>query len=222
MAHSSSDLPSETQKEAIREQLTGRGRNITDPRVVQAMTEVPRHAFVPEMFQDQAYSDGPIPIGYGQTISQPYVVALMTQSLQLKPTDRVLEIGVGCGYQTAVLSRLAREVFGMEIVDALAREAQATLRRIGVTNATIRTGDGYGGWPEEGPYDAILVACAPDHVPEQLIEQLKPGGRMVLPVGNLMTGQELWLHERTPTNVSSRPILPVRFVPMTRGTRREF
>ncbi len=213
--------PDAVQVATLLQQLTGRGRNIADSRVIRAMTEVPRHEFVPENLREKAYGDSPLPVGFGQTISQPYVVAFMTQALRLKPTDRVLEIGVGCGYQTAVLSRLAARVYGMEIVESLAKQATATLHRLGVANATIRAGDGYLGWPEEAPFDAVLAACASDHVPLSWLEQLRPGGRMVLPMGDPVSGQDLWLLEKSCDSVSRRTILPVRFVPMTGEASRK-
>lgn len=207
--------PTARQADAIRRQLTAHGRGIQDERVIRAMTSIPRHFFVPEEFATEAYADGPLPIGCGQTISQPFVVAFMTQALNLKPSDRILEIGVGCGYQTAVLSRLAKEVYGIEIVRELAERATVALDRMGADNVSIRAGDGLEGWPEEAPFDAILVACAPNHIPQSLVDQLASGGRMILPVGERHECQNLWLLENRGGAIRRESILPVRFVPMT-------
>ena len=147
------------------------------------MRKVPREQFVPEQIRGQSYSDGPLPIGYDQTISQPFIVAFMTEKLGLRPTDRVLEIGTGSGYQAAILAELAAEVYTIEIVEPLGKTAEATLQRLGYKNVHVETGDGYKGWPKHAPFDAIIVTCAPDHVPQPLVEQLKEGGRMVIPVG---------------------------------------
>lgn len=200
---------------ALRRQLTGRGREIANERVIDAMLRVPRHAFVPVGRRAEAYADHPLPIGHGQTISQPFIVGYMTAALDLRPTDRVLEIGAGCGYQTAVLAELADEVYAIEIVPALARQAAETLARLGYNNAHVRQADGWFGWAEAAPFDAILVACSPGTIPSALVDQLKPGGRMILPVGDLNSGQELTLVEKTATGISRQSVLPVRFVPMT-------
>lgn len=200
---------------ALRRQLTGPGRNITSSRVIDAMLHVPRHAFVPAGLRPAAYDDGPLPIGYGQTISQPYIVAFMTEAIDPRPGDRVLEVGAGCGYQTAVLAELAGEVFALEIVPALAAEAADRLQALGCRNAQVRLGDGWRGLPDHAPFDAILIACAPDRIPEALLDQLKPGGRMVLPVGRQSGNQELVLIEKTPSGLRRQTLLPVRFVPMT-------
>lgn len=181
------------------------------------MLRVPRHAFVPPHLRADAYRDGPLPIGHGQTISQPFIVAYMTAALDPQPGDRVLEIGAGCGYQTAVLAELAGEVFAIEIVASLADQAADKLRQLGYRNVHVRHADGWHGWMAEAPFDAILVACAPDRVPEALVEQLKPGGRMILPLGNLETGQKLVLVEKTARGICQEAVLPVRFVPMTGG-----
>jgi len=195
----------------VAEQIARRG--IDDPRVLGAMRRVPRHELVPERVRAQAYDDRPLPIGHGQTISQPYVVAFMTEALELAPSDRVLEVGTGSGYQAAVLAELVRAVWTIEIVAPLAERAAHDLARLGYQNVQVRAGDGYRGWPEHAPFDAIIVTAAPDHVPEPLIAQLAVGGRLVLPVG---TGtQELVLIERTPDGVRRRRLLGVRFVPMT-------
>lgn len=196
----------------VEEQIAGRG--VEDAAVLDALRQVPRHLFIPESVRDQAYEDYPLPIGEGQTISQPYIVALMTQLADLGPDDKVLEIGTGSGYQAAVLSRLAREVYSIEILEPLGRRASQTLRRLGYDNVNVRVGDGYGGWPEEAPFDAILVtAAAPDQPPPPLEEQLKVGGRMVIPVGKYF--QDLVVLTRTQKGKVRRSVIPVRFVPMT-------
>ncbi|MGE3310944.1 MAG: protein-L-isoaspartate(D-aspartate) O-methyltransferase [Limisphaerales bacterium] len=203
----------------IREQLTGPGRDITNRNVLRAMAEVPRHELVPDEWRDEAYQDHPLPIGHGQTISQPYIVAFMTQALDPRPTDRVLEIGTGSGYQAAVLGRLVREVFSIEIVGSLARRAAADLRRLGSTNVTVRAGDGFLGWAEEAPFDAIIVTCAPTSIPQPLVDQLRDGGRMVIPVGDVESGQELYLLTKRGGRVEREAVLPVRFVPMVRASK---
>jgi len=200
----------------VTEQLAG--RDIRAPRVLEAMRRVPRHLFVPMPQRLSAYEDFPLPIGRGQTISQPYIVAYMTQALELEPTDKVLEVGTGSGYQAAVLGALAAEVYTIEIVGRLAERAKAALARAGYANVHVRHGDGYEGWPEHAPFDAIMVTAAPDHVPPPLIRQLAVGGRMIIPVG---TGyQELRLLEKTDEAVVERSTIPVRFVPLTRERRR--
>ena len=190
-----------------------RGRNIRSARVLDAMAIVPRHLFIPEANRRDAYDDSPVPIGYGQTISQPYIVAFMTQALEIGPADRVLEIGTGCGYQTAVLATLASQVYSMEIVAPLAERARATLAALGYRNIEVRTGNGYLGWPEQAPFDRIMVTAAPDEVPETLVEELKVGGLMAVPVGTAM--QELRILRRTAGGTETLETLPVRFVPMT-------
>ena len=200
----------------IQHQLTGPGRDIRDPRVLQAMETVPRHELVPEPVRADAYADSPLPIGYGQTISQPYIVAFMTEKLAPKPTDRVLEIGTGSGYQAGVLSELVKEVYTIEIVDALANRAATDLRRLGYTNVFVRSGDGYQGWPEKAPFDSVIVTCAPEAIPQPLITQLKEGGKMIIPVGPQGGIQELYLLEKHRGRVVKQAVLPVRFVPMTR------
>ena len=194
----------------VREQLEARG--IRDPRVLAAMRSVPRHEFVPAVHRDAAYQDRPLPIGHGQTISQPYVVAAMTQSLALDGDEKVLEVGTGSGYQAAVLAEIAEQVFSIEIVEALAVSAREALERGGYQNVRVRVGDGYQGWPEQAPFDAIIVTAAPDHVPQPLVDQIAVGGRMVLPVGRDI--QELLLIKRTPEGVDRERLLGVRFVPM--------
>lgn len=198
----------------VREQLTGWGRGITNKEVLKAMGRVPRHEFVPSHLRPLAYRDHPLPIGHDQTISQPYIVAFMTEKLDPQRTDKVLEIGTGSGYQAAVLAELVAEVYTLEIVEALALASKATLNRLGYTNVHIRFGDGYKGWPEARPFDSIIVTCAPDHVPEPLIEQLREGGKMIIPVGP-QGSQELYLLQKEGGTLSRRAVLPVRFVPMT-------
>jgi protein-L-isoaspartate(D-aspartate) O-methyltransferase len=195
-------------------QLLGPDRGITNARVLAVMGRVPRHEFLPASLRAQAYGDHPLPIGYDQTISQPFIVAFMTEKLEPKPTDKVLEIGTGSGYQAAVLAELVREVYSIEIVEPLARRAEADLKRLGYTNVMVRAGDGYKGWPEAAPFDAIIVTCAPEHVPQPLVDQLKEDGRMIIPVGP--TGdQELYVLRKKGEKVERRAVLPVRFVPMT-------
>src|SRR5213593_1546472 len=204
----------------VRDQLSGPGRAITNARVLDVMRKVPRHEFVPERNRSLAYEDGPLPIGYGQTISQPYVVAFMTERLDPKPTDRVLEIGTGSGYQAAVLAELVAEVYTIEIVEPLARRAEADLKRLGYTNVMVRAGDGYKGWPDAAPFDAVIVTCAPDHVPQLLVDQLKDGGRMIIPVGPAGNQELVLLHKRG-KRLEKRAVLPVRFVPMTGEAQRK-
>ena len=188
-------------------------RDIKDPRVLEAMRRVPRHEFVPDAMRGNAYLDSPLPIGHDQTISQPYIVAYMTEALELDATHRVLEIGTGSGYQAAVLGELAKEVYTIEIVAPLADRARQTLKNLGYTNVHIRTGNGYLGWPEQAPFDRVMVTAAPDAVPPALIEQLKVGGLMAIPVG--VGDQELRILRRTTSGLEVLRTLPVRFVPMT-------
>jgi protein-L-isoaspartate(D-aspartate) O-methyltransferase len=196
----------------VREQIAERG--VRDRRTLEAMRSVPRHFFVPASFRRYAYADAPLPIGHGQTISQPYIVAFMTEALELKPADRVLEIGTGSGYQAAVLARVCSEVYSIEIVEPLATEAAARLKRLGYTSVHLRTGNGYHGWPEAAPFDAIIVTAAPDELPEVLLEQLAVGGRMVAPVGR---GEQVLVRiRRTQGDYKRENLLPVRFVPMVR------
>jgi len=208
---SPSDEYQVAREQMVREQIEARG--IRDARVLAALRKVPRHLFVPPDEQREAYIDYPLAIGYGQTISQPYIVAFMTEALELKPRDRVLEIGTGSGYQAALLAELVPEVYSIEIVEALAREAEARLRRLGYSNVHLRAGDGYRGWPEAAPFDAIVVTAAPDHIPQPLVDQLREGGRMVLPVGRW--DQELVRLRRKGASILRESLLPVRFVPMT-------
>ena len=192
-------------------------RGVKDPRVLDAMRAVPRHEFVPAALREDAYGDSPLPIGHGQTISQPYIVALMTELARPSPSDRVLEVGTGSGYQAAVLSRLVARVFSVELVDPLAQSAASTLRRLGYANVTVRSGDGYLGWPDEAPFDIIIVTAAPEEVPAALLSQLKPGGRLIVPVGRVYDVQDLQLIEKDATGrVSTRSVIPVRFVPMVK------
>jgi protein-L-isoaspartate(D-aspartate) O-methyltransferase len=205
------DPAAQARRRMVEEQLSARG--IEDARVLAAMGKVPRHQLVPREVRSQAYADRPLPIGEGQTISQPYIVAYMTEQLRLKGGERVLEVGTGSGYQAAVLAEIAAEVYTIEIVAALGKRAEGDLARLGYKNVTVRIGDGYRGWPEKAPFDAIVVTAAPPEVPAPLIEQLKPGGRLVLPVGE--TFQELLLVTKDAGGVQRKRLLPVRFVPMT-------
>lgn len=205
----------ELRRRMVREQLSPPGRDITHAGVLEAMGKVPRDAFVPENIRRMAYEDRPLPIGFGQTISQPYIVALMTQTLDPRPDDRVLEIGTGSGYQAAVLAELVKDVYTIEIVEPLAENASRTLKKLDYGNVSVRAGDGYLGWPEAAPFDCIIVTCAPERVPEPLVEQLREGGRMMIPVGREGTVQELILLTRREGKLEKRSILPVVFVPMT-------
>ncbi len=187
-----------------------------DPRVRQAMATVPRHEFVPAGERRYAYANQPLPIGHGQTISQPYIVAIMTDLIEPEPDDVVLEVGTGSGYQAAVLARVVRKVCSIEIIPALAKRARRDLNRLGFGNVETRTGDGYYGWPDCGPFDAIVVTAGAAHIPPPLIEQLKPGGRMIIPVGSRFLTQQLLLVEKDAAGeVTTRHVLPVRFVPLT-------
>ena len=205
-----SDATAEDRERMVREQITARG--VRDPRVLAALSRVPRHELVPEAVRAHAYEDRPLPIGFDQTISQPYVVAYMTEQLQLSGDERVLEIGTGSGYQAAVLAELAREVFSIEIVEPLGERARADLARLGYRNVQVRVGDGYRGWPEQAPFDAIIVTAAPGHVPQPLIDQLAVGGRLVVPVGGVY--QELLLLSRDADGIHEERLIDVRFVPM--------
>ena len=200
----------------VERQLKDRG--IKDERVLAAMGKVPREAFVPPESRAVSYEDGPLPIGHGQTISQPYIVAFMTEQLRLKPSDRVLEIGTGSGYQAAILAELVSEIYSVEIVEPLAKNAEATLQRLGYKNVHVKIGDGYKGWPDVAPFDAIIVTCAPEKVPQPLIDQLKDGGRVVIPVGERFA-QQLYLLEKKNGQIKESVTLPVRFVPMTRKAK---
>jgi protein-L-isoaspartate(D-aspartate) O-methyltransferase len=201
----------------VEEQIAARG--VKDPRVLEAMRQVPRHEFVPFNWRAMAYVDRPLPIGYEQTISQPYIVAFMTEQLKLTSAETVLEIGTGSGYQAAILARLAAQVYSVEIVAPLAEAARGTLQRLGCWNVHIKTGDGSEGWPEHAPYNSIIVTCAPEDIPQALVRQLKEGGRMMIPLGKALH-QELILLEKREGVIHQKAVLPVLFVPMTgRGLR---
>jgi protein-L-isoaspartate(D-aspartate) O-methyltransferase len=212
MAPTAAEKDAERRTRMVETQIVARG--VRDPRVLAAMREVPRHLFVDAAHRDQAYEDHPLPIAGNQTISQPYIVAVMTELLDLQPRDRVLEIGTGSGYQSAVLSRLASEVYSIEIVPELARAAGDRLKQLNFANVKVREGDGYRGWPEHAPFDGIIVTAAPPRIPEPLLDQLAPGGRMVIPVGDFF--QELKVFSKDGNGkITEKDILPVRFVPMT-------
>jgi protein-L-isoaspartate(D-aspartate) O-methyltransferase len=188
-----------------------------DARVIAAMAKVPRHEFVPDEYRAMAYLNQPLPIGYSQTISQPYIVAIMTDLLGVFEDGRVLEVGTGSGYQAAVLGELCDQVYSIEIVEPLGQQAQGLLKRLGYTNVHVKIDDGYLGWPEHAPFDGIIVTAAAPEVPQPLIDQLKPGGRMIIPVGQHFGGQELLLIEKNAQgDISREDVLPVRFVPLTR------
>ena len=192
------------------------GKKALDRRVMDVLARVPRHEFVPPELRDRAYENRPLPIGYGQTISQPYIVALMTDLLGVGPGDAVLEIGTGSGYQAAVLAEIVRRVCTIEIIPQLGEEARARLERLGYRNVEVRVADGYYGWEERAPFDAVVVTAASSHVPQPLLRQLKPGGRMVIPLGAPFMVQQLMLVEKTPAGtVKTRQVLPVVFVPLT-------
>jgi len=202
----------EARARMVRNELAG--RDIRDRRVLEAMGRVPRQQFIPERLADEAYRDGPLPIGHGQTISQPYIVALMTQLVEPKSTSRALDIGTGSGYQAAILAELCKEVYSIEIVEPLATAAKERLAEMGYTNVTVRHGDGYRGWQEHAPFDVIIVAAAADHVPKPLVDQLAPGGRLVIPVGHFF--QDLLLVEKQADgSIIRKSVAPVAFVPMT-------
>src|SRR6267143_2015380 len=209
------DFAAERQR-MVMEQLMPRG--IHEERVLAAMAKVPREEFVPEDSRAASYTDQPLPIGYGQTISQPFIVAFMAEQLRLAPGDRVLEIGTGSGYQAAILAELVAEVYSIEIIEPLKRNAEAALQRLGYKNVHVKAGDGYKGWPEHAPFDSIIVTCAPERMPQPLIDQLKYGGRMIIPVGAKFA-QELYLLEKKNGRLEQSAVLPVRFVPMA-GERR--
>ena len=201
---------SKLREEMVNTQIEARG--IKDRRVLEAMRKVPRHKFVPRLYQRFAYRDFPLPIGEGQTISQPYIVALMTDLLKLTGNERVLEIGTGSGYQAAILAELTHYVYTIEILPVLAERAEELLKRLGYKNIVVKCGDGYLGWEEYAPFDAIIVTCAPEEIPQALVEQLADGGRMVIPVGS--NYQELMLIEKKNNQIKIKNIIPVRFVPM--------
>jgi len=206
----------QARRRMVEEQIEARG--VTDSRVLEAMSRVPRHEYVPERYRAFAYNDNPLPIEFEQTISQPYIVALMTELVQLEPGDRILEIGTGSGYQAAVAAELVSEVYSIEIIPELARSAADRLERLGVSNVSVRAGDGYLGWPEQGPFDGILVTAGAEHIPEPLVEQLKPGARMIIPVGDSLSFQILRVVEKLPGGeVEIRDNIRVRFVPFRRN-----
>jgi protein-L-isoaspartate(D-aspartate) O-methyltransferase len=201
---------------AMREKMVEtqiRSRGVKDEKVLSAMLRVERHRFVPKEYESKAYADQPLPIGEGQTISQPYIVALMTELLELKGEERVLEVGTGSGYQAAILAELAREVYTIEIIETLANSAKDLLLSLGYKNIHVKAGDGYLGWPEAAPFDAIIVTCAPDHIPRPLLEQLKEGGRLIVPVG--IHSQELKKIVKRSGKIETTDVIPVIFVPMT-------
>jgi protein-L-isoaspartate(D-aspartate) O-methyltransferase len=206
----STDPFAEDRSQMVQRQILGRG--VEAASVLNAMETVPRHFFVPETLRDRAYDDRPQTIGWGQTISQPYIVALMTELLELEGSEKVLEIGTGSGYQAAVLSRLAKEVYTIEILKELGERARGVLEDLGYDNIHYRIGDGYQGWPEEAPFDAIIVTAAPPALPQALVDQLKMGGRLVIPVGVYI--QDLEVHTKTADGLEKRKVIPVRFVPM--------
>ena len=211
-----SDFPYDTARETmVREQIVTRG--MAHPGVAAAMRYVQRHLFVPQAERDRAYVDAPVPIGHGQTISQPYIVALMTELVRPQSSDRVLEVGTGSGYQTAVLARLVAHVYTIELEGTLGRRAEEVLREQKYDNVTVRIGDGYAGWPEQAPFDIIVVTAAPEHVPQPLIDQLRPGGRLILPVGPRFSVQQLQLIEKVAAGeITIRNVSPVMFVPLRR------
>lgn len=201
--------------EMVDRQIAARG--VTNERVLAAVRKVPRHLFVPDSEKRNAYRDTPLPIGEGQTISQPYIVALMTELARPDESDRVLEIGTGSGYQAAVLAEIVQHVYTIEIEPTLAQQAASVLQKSGYRNVTVRTGDGYAGWAEHAPFDIVIVTAAPDHIPQPLLDQLKPGGRMIAPIGPVHGTQELRVFEKDSTGIiTSRSITPVRFVPLRR------
>jgi protein-L-isoaspartate(D-aspartate) O-methyltransferase len=202
--------------EMVEHQIISRG--IQDTKIIKAMLQVPRHKFVPEGLRKVAYSDNPLPIGMEQTISQPYIVALMTELLKLKGGEKVLEVGTGSGYQAAILAEVGCEVYTIEILESLSAKAREILNSLGYTNINYKIGDGYGGWPEQAPFDAIIVTAASEHVPEPLINQLKVNGRMVIPIGDQY--QNLLLIIKTDEGIEKKTVTPVRFVPMTGEARK--
>jgi protein-L-isoaspartate(D-aspartate) O-methyltransferase len=218
LAQDGKDDGRERRMEMVESQIRQRG--VADERVLNAMRTVPRERFVPDGAAPRAYDDTPLSIGSGQTISQPYIVAYMSEALEVRATDRVLEIGTGSGYQAAVLGVLGREVYTIEIVPELARAASTVLQELGYANVFVREGDGYAGWPERAPFDRIMVTAAPDEIPQPLIEQLAPGGRLVIPIGAQGETQWMTIVDKTATGVAERRTIPVLFVPFTRGEPR--
>lgn len=210
------DVYTEAREAMVRSQIEPRG--VKDKLVLKAMRTVPRHRFVPASLVDRAYSDGPLPIGENQTISQPYIVALMTELLGLKGGEKVLEIGTGSGYQAAVLAEIVDQVYTIEIICSLAETAEKRLKQMGYNNVTVRCADGYQGWEEHAPFDGIIVTAAPDHIPQPLVDQLKVGAKLVIPVGDVF--QELMVITKTETGIKKMNAIPVRFVPMTGEAER--
>ncbi|MCB9048962.1 MAG: protein-L-isoaspartate(D-aspartate) O-methyltransferase [Lewinellaceae bacterium] len=210
----SQDAYQKKREEMVQYQIAGRG--ITDKATLNAMRTVPRHLFVPENLRSRAYDDGPLPIGYGQTISQPYIVGYMTEAIRPKPDFRVLEIGTGSGYQAAVLAKIVDKAYTIEIVEELAGQATKRLQKLGYDNVQVRFGDGYHGWKEHAPYDAIVVTAAAEFIPPPLVEQLKPGGIMIIPIGSPFMVQTLMLVEKKGGQIKTKSLFPVRFVPFTR------
>jgi len=215
--HSACDLGDYANSRArmVEKQIIARG--IKDPRVIRAMEKVPRHLFVPSKYRGFSYGDYPVSIGEGQTISQPYIVAFMTEALEISPDDRVLEIGTGSGYQAAILSELAKEVYSIELIEKLGKQASETLEELGYKNIRVKIGDGYKGWPEQAPFDAIIVTCAPEQIPPSLVEQLKEGGRMIVPVGKVGSVQQLMKVTKKGGKTEIQAVMEVRFVPMVKG-----
>jgi len=213
------DAWSARRRTMVENQIASRG--VRDPRVLAAMAKVPRHLFIPPALWDEAYADYPLPIGEGQTISQPYIVAFMTDALAIRPEDKVLEVGTGSGYQAAVLAELAADVYSVEIVNELAARATHTLQALGYGRVQVRQGDGFFGWPEAAPFDAVIITCATRSVPPPLIAQLKDGGRLILPLEHEDGDQVLTLVTKTGGKTSTRAILDVRFVPMTGEARKK-
>ena len=213
-----SDTDAARRAKMVETQIAARG--VRDPRVLAAMRKVPRHRFVETAARGDAYGDHPVPIGNNQTISQPYIVALMTELLELPPHARVLEIGTGSGYQSAVLGEIAAEVYSIEILPDLARAAADKLKELGYANVEVRTGDGYRGWPEHAPFDGIVVTAAPERIPQPLIDQLAVGGRMVIPVGGFFQELKVFTKEKD-GRITEKDVIPVRFVPMTGEIEKE-
>src|SRR3989304_2430462 len=205
-------------KKMVEQQIIARG--VKDKKVLEAMGKVPRHMFVPEGYRRYSYYDQPLPIGLGQTISQPYIVALMTEMLDIDNDDTVLEIGTGSGYQAAVLSTIAKEVYTIEIIEALGLRAEESLKNLGHDNVNVKISDGSLGWPDKGLFDAIIVTAAAEKIPDPLIKQLKPGGRMVIPVNNTFYSQDLLIVEKVDAgNIDAKKTIPVRFVPLVEGEK---
>jgi protein-L-isoaspartate(D-aspartate) O-methyltransferase len=223
MVHGDEDPSRKSREEMVRTQIAGSrwgGEAVRDARVLEALRRTPRHRFVPDELVVHAYEDRPLPIGYGQTISEPYIVAKMTELVEPKEGGRALEIGTGSGYQAAILSELTRQVYTVEIIEPLGAAARQRLAALAYKNVEVRIGDGYYGWPDKGPFDCIVVTAAANHIPPPLVEQLKPGGRMVIPVGNPFQTQTLVLvtkGNKGPRDIQVRDLMPVAFVPLVGG-----